>query len=95
MPWALFGRSTSTVFAPRPCSVWSASLVRASVSGSAPPSAKKPRGKPMRRPDTSPESAATKFGGGSGYDVASRGSWPAIVPSRIAASAQVRANGPI
>jgi hypothetical protein len=48
MPWALFGSSTSTVFAPSPCSVCSASLVRASVSGSAPPSAKKPRGKPIR-----------------------------------------------
>ena len=95
MPCALFGSSTSTVFAPSPCSVCSASLVRASVSASAPPASKKPRGRPMRSPDTSPLSAATQFGAGSGYEVASRGSWPAITPSSSAASAQLRANGPI
>ena len=50
---------------------------------------------PTRSPSTPSRSTSLYAGTGSGIDVVSRGSWPAMISSESAASSTVVVNGPI
>ncbi len=89
------GTDASSTLAPAAASASAASRTRAATSG-AMPSPSSSVITPTRRPSTpSSRTVRETAGAGSGIDVESSGSWPAMTSSSSAASATVVANGPI
>jgi hypothetical protein len=97
----VWGSETSSIVAPAPSSVSTASRMRASTPGSM-PFTKYSAGRPSRLPlsqeaasSSSAGSRSRSSGTGTGADVESRSSRPAMAWSSAAASRESRANGPI